>query len=345
MIGIRVDANDKIAMGHLMRCLSIAKSLRKKGEEVVFISSESNIKDVVCKENFNFIALNNRYDDKESEIEQLLEIIRLSKIEIILLDSYEVTELYMQKLYTSVKIVYIDDLNLFKYSADVIVNYTYNANSSIYEKWKYSNETQFYFGIKYIPLRSEFGFECIDFNDEVSNIFLTTGGTDNYDMIISILKQLRKKELHNININVVVGKFYNKIDELRKMESDSIRIYQNISNMYEIMKQNDIAISAGGTTVAELCSIGIPTIAFSIADNQMEGVKAYSEDGIIIYAGDVRENKGEVISNIVHNVEKLITNDSYRSELSLKSMTKIDGKGAVRIAELIIKLKYNQKSL
>ena len=39
MIAIRTDANEKIAMGHLMRCLSIAKQLKEKGQEVIFFSS------------------------------------------------------------------------------------------------------------------------------------------------------------------------------------------------------------------------------------------------------------------------------------------------------------------
>ena len=42
MIAIRTDANEKIAMGHLMRCLSIAKQLKEKGQEVIFFISEKS---------------------------------------------------------------------------------------------------------------------------------------------------------------------------------------------------------------------------------------------------------------------------------------------------------------
>ena len=35
---IRVESNEKIGTGHLMRCLTIANSLRKMGNQVHFIS-------------------------------------------------------------------------------------------------------------------------------------------------------------------------------------------------------------------------------------------------------------------------------------------------------------------
>lgn len=47
MIGIRVDANSKIATGHMMRCLAIAGALKSMGENVIFI--------VADKESSNFL--------------------------------------------------------------------------------------------------------------------------------------------------------------------------------------------------------------------------------------------------------------------------------------------------
>ena len=39
-IGIRVDANEIVATGHVMRCLAIAEELRKIGQELLFISAD-----------------------------------------------------------------------------------------------------------------------------------------------------------------------------------------------------------------------------------------------------------------------------------------------------------------
>ena len=44
------------------------------------------------------------------------------------------------------------------------------------------------------------------------------------------------------------------------MKVKELNLY-NIKNMAEIMLNNDLAISAGGNTLYELCVCGIPTIA------------------------------------------------------------------------------------
>ncbi len=43
--------------------------------------------------------------------------------------------------------------------------------------------------------------------------------------------------------------------------------------MKNLMINNDLAISAGGNTLYELCACGIPTIAIIIADNQRKFVQ------------------------------------------------------------------------
>ena len=51
-IGIRVNANDKIAMGHLMRCMSIAQQLAKAGHTVHVILSEPYAEQLVLQNGF-----------------------------------------------------------------------------------------------------------------------------------------------------------------------------------------------------------------------------------------------------------------------------------------------------
>ena len=87
MIGIRVDANEKIAMGHLMRCLSIAKQLKTLKQDVLFIVSEEHSVQQVEEEGFRCICLYNSYREKNEELSRLLELIQQYRINKILIDS------------------------------------------------------------------------------------------------------------------------------------------------------------------------------------------------------------------------------------------------------------------
>lgn len=37
VIGIRADANGEVGMGHIMRCITIAKQIKELGHETVFL--------------------------------------------------------------------------------------------------------------------------------------------------------------------------------------------------------------------------------------------------------------------------------------------------------------------
>lgn len=338
MIGIRADANEEIAMGHIMRCIAIAKQIRKLGEDVVFIMSDYGVEDKILEEGFQYFCLNNDYQDKEAEIGDFLRVIKEMKIDTILLDSYQITKKYVDRLHEFVKIVYIDDLNAFKYSVDAVVNYTYNANADLYSGKGYGDDVKFYLGNRYIPLREEFPSNSIKVSQDVEGIFITTGGTDKFDMVVDLLQVFCKGKFKNIKKYIVVGKFYDRYDELKNRENEYLKFYKNINNIYDVMKKCDIAISAGGTTVAELCSMGVPTIAFSMADNQVEGVRAYDTAGIIHYSGDIRVEKKEVIKNIAKFSEKLADDYELRKNMSTLAKMEVDGKGAARIADIVIGL-------
>ena len=64
MIAIRVDANEQIASGHVMRCLSIADALQELGVETLFFTSDYYAEEIIEKRGFPAICLNNDWNDK-----------------------------------------------------------------------------------------------------------------------------------------------------------------------------------------------------------------------------------------------------------------------------------------
>lgn len=337
VIGIRVDANEEIAMGHLVRCMSIAVQLKCMGQKVIFIISEKYAENYIVEQGFTYICLNNRYNEKEEETGKLLHIINREKIDRLLIDSYEVTAGYMTELRKYTKIIYIDDLNRFRYPADIIINYVDSADMSRYSDRGYKTEV-FLLGSKYVPLRAEFADKRIRINKNADSVFLTTGGTDSYNMLIGVLNKMKECGLRGMKKYVVAGKFYDRLDELRTMaaEDDTIEVYYDISDICRVMRKCDMAVSAGGTTMIELSACGIPTVCFSVADNQIPAINEFLRKGIVKYAGDVRDNREEVIDNIILSIGQMKDSYELREELSQEAKKVVDGRGAERIAKIIM---------
>lgn len=339
MIGIRVDANSEIAMGHLMRCLTIAKELREIGESLLFIVSEEETLKKIELEEFQGICLNNSYKDKDGEIEQFIHIIEEYDIDKILLDSYEVTESYMEEIKRHCKLIYIDDMNSFRYPADLIINYTFKTDIGIYKTKDYMHEN-FLLGSKYVPIRKEFSRRSKKACDQVNAVFITTGGSDQYNMVCEILNRMqRTPSLKKIKKYIVVGMFYHHMEQLMKFveESSEICVYQNITDVWNIMGKCDLAISAGGTTLAELFAYEVPTIGFAIAENQIAGIEAYAEEKMLVYAGDVMKSREDVVEQIIFETQNLCENHEVRLEMIDRAKSFIDGKGAIRIAKEIVR--------
>ena len=142
VIYIRTDGNTEIATGHLVRCLSIARALKKELQTagttvadsdespITFLVSDQESKALLsgffdCKEEFPVRILETaRYDDLEEELPELISLVNKCKASkpILLVDSYFVTENYFLSLKDHVTLIYLDDLRSFDYPVDLVIN-------------------------------------------------------------------------------------------------------------------------------------------------------------------------------------------------------------------------------
>lgn len=114
-----------------------------------------------------------------------------------------------------------------------------------------------------------------------------------------------------------------------------IVLHEQVSDMAALMSTCDLAFSAGGTTLYELCAIGVPSVSFSMADNQIPGVKAFDDAGLIPWAGDIRDNEA-FYDDAVEKLTSLLKNPDARKQQSDLMRMAIDGAGARRIADAIL---------
>lgn len=379
MVVIRADANSKIGMGHVMRCLSVADALLKRGEEVLFVTADDTPVPLLTKKGIPYCVLHTDYADMEAELPKLWnalselpqgpgvpEAALPQRNTSILVDSYYVTEKYLAALKKRITTIYMDDIYAFSYPVDMLINYNIYGEEMGYEKDAAFADTKLLLGANYVPLREEFsvGTGYAQSRKELSaetenvtpaedrlhqtaeqgrtadgGILITTGGSDSFNLAGQLLMEamkydaLKEKEYH-----VVSGSLNPHIGELQALaqKHENIHIHCNVTNMAELMAESEVALSAGGSTLYELCAVGVPVIAFSFAENQERLVQTFVKRGIAQYGGNYRTDRNKMIQNTIAGLETLLEDENLRTEYRKKARTLVDGKGADRIAEAII---------
>ena len=336
MIYIRVDMNAKIATGHVMRCLSVADAIRERGETVTFILADSQAVPFIRDRGYESMVLDTDWEDMDSEIPKLLEVIEKQKITRMLVDSYQVTPEYLGEIATHTKVMYLDDLGLFDYPVASVVCYA-NYWKRFYGKAHTDSRKKYFLGTQYVPLRRVFwSNEPKTIPGRIRQLLLLSGGTDPYNFLGTLLGLLDLSEF--ARIDVVCGRYHEHYEELCHSYGDSscVVIHQMISDMETYMRRADLAVSAGGTTLYELCACGTPAISYSFVDNQLGNVRQFDSDGLIDYAGDLRSD--DVARNVKELIKKYQDDPRIRKQRSAGMQELVDGRGALRLAEAVCDL-------
>ena len=339
MFYIRADANKEIATGHIMRCLSIALELKKRNIDTTFITADYQADEFILARGFQTICLDSEWNNLNSEIDKMEVLIKEKSIKRLLVDSYFITNEYLENLSRKTKIIYIDDLGEISYPVNKIINYNIYGKEIDYHKLVGSNEVKLFLGTEYAPLREEFQNITPIFRKEVKSIFISTGGTDNYNIAGTILAKIAQKEKYeNIDFHVISGKMNGNFPKLMKLaeQNTNIFIHSNVQRMSEIMCQCDVAVSACGSTMYELCCCGLPIITFSFADNQKLGVKAFEKAGVAVNCGDARDGLEELVEKIEQAMEYLIKDCKLRNTMYKSAISLVDGQGVKRLVNELL---------
>lgn len=340
-IAIRADGNSTIATGHIMRCLSIAAALKKSGNDCIFIVADEQSHTLLKTADYPVIILNSLWNNLESEIPAMLKVLKENSIDKIIVDSYYATEKYLEELETVCPAIYIDDLFEIHPKISAIINYAVYGSPLPYITYHSGTKTKLLLGTKYAPLRAEFQNTHSLFHEHVSRILTTAGGADTYNAAGKIVTAaVHDSFFDEIEFHVVSGKLNANLPQLNDIAAkhNKVILHQDVKTMAELMLASDIAITAGGSTMYELCACGTPSISFSWADNQLMNVKTFAELNVIECAGDMRIDREKCIATIISLLKKYISDTELRKKRS-EAMRKVtDGKGAMRIAEEIMKL-------
>jgi UDP-2,4-diacetamido-2,4,6-trideoxy-beta-L-altropyranose hydrolase len=332
MICIRTDANEQIGAGHLMRCLSIAHAFSLRGEKLAFVTADHKCDSQIRRNGFESICTDSLWSELKSE--EVYSILQHYSPDLVLVDSYFVTHEYLRKLNEYTKTAYVDDLNADCWEVDYLINY--NISAAVFDYSAYKNtHTKLILHPQFAPLRSEYtNLPKHEIKSPVKDVFVSTGGADPEGILIKMVESMCPR-FPNISFHFLIGPLNPYLNEIREKAGENILFHINETHVAKLMAKCDAAVSASGSTLYELCAAGTPTVAYSVADNQLAAVKEFAKQEVMVYAGDCRKDPA-FINTLGDELDYLIHNEGKRNAQSQKMKKLVDGRGAERIVEMLL---------
>lgn len=337
MFYIRTDANGVIASGHVMRCISIARELSRKKQQITFLISDEISKSILPGGEFQSIVLNTTWKNLLPEISTVKAL--LKKGDSLLIDTYSICEEYVKELCHYANVYYLGSKRIPLGPLKALINYSTDIDEQFYLKHYNPSKTKLLLGPWYAPIREEFCHQKYKIANKVRRVLITAGGAPSLTFLERLLEKLLIADTNGIdNFDVVVGRLPRNKEGLYKKYSSSTKIcfLENVQTMGQIMAQCDLAISANGTTVYELAAVGVPTITFAMVKEQTRSAEKLASMGATYYVGSSYDNMDACVEALVDATQLLCENLEVRIKLAKRAHELIDGNGCERLVEVLL---------
>jgi UDP-2,4-diacetamido-2,4,6-trideoxy-beta-L-altropyranose hydrolase len=354
----RVDASSRIGSGHVVRCLTLAKILKKKGADCRFISRnhKNNMIEKIERMNFKVIILPRPIREKKTknikknkldysnwlgvswkdDATQTINVLNKEKIDWLVVDHYGIEKKWEKKLRPYIdKIMVIDDLANRKHECDLLLDQNLTANFKNRYKKLLPKNCYSFLGPEYALLQDEYKekhLSAISRNGAIKRILVYFGNVDSNNLTEKAIKSFLKLKRKDIKLDLVINSQSlkkKKIETLSK-KNTNISVKSDLTSLASLILKADIAIGACGSTSWERCCLGLPAIVITVAENQKLVAKELHKRGLINWIGHYDKINISTIYNALDNII-----DHNLQTWSNTCMLVTDGCGAGKIANIL----------
>lgn len=316
----KTDGGKKLGLGHINRCLSIAKKLNEKGIHCSFFITNKKTKKIIEANGHKVFVL------KGEDPKDVSKILRKEKCKILIVDSKKNSTSNLLKIIQgNIFSILVDNIKAFKHANLVIL-------PGVKEQFNKQIQNSL-IGPELVLIDPNFiNKKNLKRN---SSLLLSGGSSDKYNITSKFVSAFAKSK-HNFKLIVILGKFYDYDDEIRKLVENDERfvILKDPKNIVKLMKTCSLGIITFGITIYEAAASRLPVCVLAHSkENDMAAKRMVIHDWFK-YLGKYDEiNYDKVVDNII----KISKNKDLLKKMS-KAGNLIDGKGSERIANYIIKL-------
>ena len=312
------DGSSKIGMGHVYRSINLANEL-KNDYEIIFITREK-ISFKFFKKYFKCFFIDRKDITKEKKI---LEKIKPDLVIIDKLKERNITINNINRICSNILSIDYTKNNIQKIKHGITMLYPYSAFSS-------QNTT-----LKYTIIDKKFRKNKIsNLRKTVKKIIILQGGSDTYCFTPNIVKSFNSVPF-DVQLTVITGPSFNcwkQLNDSINSSTKKIRVLHNVKNMPGILKNYDLAITAGGMTLLELACVGLPSLIICGERFEIETAKLLEKYG---FGKNLGFGKNVSTKKLNSEISAIINDFNTRKSMKLCGQNLIDGNGVFRAKKLV----------
>jgi UDP-2,4-diacetamido-2,4,6-trideoxy-beta-L-altropyranose hydrolase len=362
-VAFRVDASLEMGTGHVMRCLTLAGTLKANGAMCRFICREhqANLLSLIRERGFEAIGLPagsqpaQEYADTEDlpahaawlgtdwiiDANQTCTALGEVPVDWLIVDHYALDVQWERRMRPACRrLMVIDDLADRVHDCELLLDQNLGRMPVHYHSLVPSHCTVLV-GPHYALLRSEFSL-LRDYSlkrratPRLGQILITMGGVDQPNATSQVLAALKHCLLpEDCRIVVVMGAHAPWLEAV-KTAAITMPYYTdvrvNVDNMAQLMADSDLAIGAAGSTSWERCCLGLPTLMLVLADNQKEAATHLERSGATL----ALERGAELSIKLSASIERMRTNPENLRSMTCKAKAITDGAGCQHVARELL---------
>jgi len=332
------DCGPRIGGGHVMRCLTLARALADKGCAVAFAANPpgQGVLDAFGPRDMTVYPLS---DDLAEAAPHAAAWADAFKADWVLLDHYRLSPAEEVALKGSRRLAVLDDLADRPRPADLVINPGYGRLPGNYAGLV-PDGARVLAGPQFALVRPEFAAhrdQALKRRREgghLRRVLISLGLTDVEGITARVVRVLRP-QLEGMILDVVLGDQASSLPALREAaKSDcNLRLHVDSHAMAELMSQADIAVGAGGGSVWERATLGLPTVTVVLAENQRSMANAMAQVGLTLAVDGVA---ADFETRLVEAVRRVVDDAALRRWLFEAPCHACDGLGAQRVAEAML---------
>ena len=349
---LRVDASEKLGLGHLMRSIALAQGLKKKSVHPFFIIKEAKEADLIADYGFDLQKISQKLNFKEDALRTMDIAAQLNAHAVIVdlshqsnvVDHINFVEYFRTLKKQGMTLIVFDDYKKIDFAVDIHIIPYYGAEATDYH---FSDKTKPLLGLDYFIFREEFIKEDTvlrTIKKSGHNVLVSMGGSDPANVTEKIVESLSDiNKSMPLTLKVVLGGGFNSLryktvlHQIQKLYTyGTCDVIENAKNMPELMLWSDVVITGGGLIKYEAALTGSPNIIISQKSIEAERCEDYANrTNAAIHLGHFKDFKKDRIARTVVN---LLKDYETRQSMSRKGTQLADGKGTQRVINHILEM-------